>query len=293
VADHRFTVAPGTVLVIDTFAGAVTITPTPDTDQMQIRVLAEATGGKPGAAERWTRDVVVTAEQDRKAVRITVRHRDGPVALDLGSRPLGSIRLAVSVPLHTPLDLTTRSGSIEVGNDLVGDIRARAVIGTLFFGRTQGAIDARVDDGDITVSRASGVVDLRTLRGDIRVGTLFDRSTLETNSGNISIFSAQRQVNARAEAGDITATLAAELSGDSALTTAGGDIRVSVDPTSNFYVRARSVWGRVSSEVPMRTTSGGDGRRKFEGTLNQGGAQISLLASGGNILMTPFEPAND
>ncbi len=285
LAEYRFAVKSGSTLKIESFTGAIKVTPSSRAHEIVVVVQGEATGGGPGDAERWLKDVIVQAALKGRTVSIEVSHRGGSVILDLGSRPTGTVSLEIQVPVQTNLDLVTGSGSIDVGHDLEGSVRARSNIGTLFFGRIYGSIDARVDDGSITVSRAAGVVNLRTLRGDINVGTLHDRATLETSSGNISIFSAQRRVTAKASAGDIIASLSAELAETAILSTSGGNIRVTIDPASNMDLLARSSWGRVTTRLPIMTTSGGPGQRHLEGSLNAGGARVKLTASGGNVVL--------
>lgn len=288
--ERRFTVGSASTFKLDTFAGAIKVTPVADTQEIVIRIQAEATGGRPGAAQRWVEGVVVSSDQQSDAVSVVVRHRSGSVSIDLGEKPTGLVRIDIQVPLSTRLDLTGGSTSIEIGHDLEGDVRIRAAVGSVFLGRMRGNLDLRVDEGDITVSRAGGTVAARTLRGDIDVGTLIRSATLETGSGNISIFSAEQGINAKAAAGDINATVGASLSEDSVLATAGGDIRVAVDAEANLSVRARSVWGRITARLPITTTSGGAGQSRLEGQINRGGPALSLQASGGNILMTALVP---
>lgn len=288
--EHRFAVRPGTTLKLDTFAGAIKVVPTHGTDEIVVRLQAEATGGRPGAAQRWVEGVAVSTAQQEGQVSVVVRHRNGPVSIDLGEKPTGLVRLEIVVPVQTHLDLNAGSASVETGHDLEGDVRIRAAVGTVFLGRTNGQVDVRVDDGNLTVSRATGAVSLRTLRGDISVGTLAASASIETGSGNISIFSAERGINAKAAAGNIDATLGEGLSEDSVLATSGGDIVVAVNTAANVSVRARSVWGKITTRLPITTTSGGAGQSRLEGRINLGGSQLSLHASGGNILMTAVVP---
>ena len=287
--EHRFTVGSGTTLKLDTFAGAIKVVPTAGTDEIVIRLQTEASGGRPGAAQRWMEGVVMSTEQQEGQLSVVIRHRSGPVSIDLGEKPTGLVRLEILVPIRTHLDVNAGSASIATGHDLEGDVRIRVAVGTVFLGRTFGRVSVRVDEGGITVSRATGVVDLRTLRGDIRVGTLAESATLETGNGNISIFSAERGINARAAAGSIEATVGEGLSEDSVLATAGGDIRLAVNSAANVTVRARSVWGRITARLPIVTTTGGAGQSRLEGRINRGGSQLSLHASGGNILMTSVQ----
>lgn len=292
VQERRFAASPGNTLKLEAFAGAIKVTPVANSQEIVVRIKLEATGGKPGAADRWLDDVAVATDQRNGTVSVIVRHRDGPFSLDLVEKPTGVVRFDISVPTSTHLDLTVRNGSIEVGHNLDGDVHARAIFGSMFFGRMAGKVEAQVDDGDLTVSRASGAVSLKTLRGNIDVGTLTGPARLETASGNITIFSAERAINAKASAGDIIATLGAALAEDSVFTTAGGDIRIAVSPSSNLFIRARSVWGKVVTRLPIQTTTGGTGRRKLEGSINQGGSQLYLSASGGNITVTSAELAD-
>lgn len=287
--ERRFAVESGTTLKLDTFAGAIKIVPTAGTDEIVIRLQAEATGGRPGAAQRWMEGVAISTEQQQGQLSVVIRHRNGPVSIDLGEKPTGLVRLEILVPIRTHLDVNGGTASVETGHDLEGDVRIRVAVGTIFLGRTFGRVSVRVDDGGISVSRATGVVDLRTLRGDIRVGTLADSATLETGSGDINIFSAERGIRAKAAAGSIEATVGEGLSEDSVLATSGGDIRVAVNSAANVSVRARSVWGRITARLPIATTAGGAGQSRLEGSINRGGSQLSLHASGGNILMTSVE----
>lgn len=284
-----FPVTPGCQLRLETFSGAVRIVPQAEATAIRLRLHKEATGGRPGAAERWIEDVVISTVQTGNAVTIRITQRGSGIELDFGDRPTGSLQIDVAVPQETSLDLENRNGTIEVGNDLEGDVRARAYAGSLRFGRIVGSVEARVDQGDIIVGRATGRVVARTLRGDIQTGTLFQEASLETSSGNISVFSARRRIDAKAAAGDIDATIAAGLTEDSQLSTSGGNIRLAIEPNARVTVQARAGWGRIISKLDP-TTRAHITRRSFDTQLNAGGTKLLVSASGGNVTLVSTGP---
>ena len=81
--------------------------------------------------------------------------------------------------------------------------------------------------------------------------------------------------------------------GDSDIRTAGGNIVTQIDPAANCVVKASSVWGHVQDKLPLFVESGGNGKSKFAGRLNQGGPVLTLHANGGHVSIMPGETAFD
>lgn len=285
VSEHAFTLAAGGTLKLDAFTGAIHVNPVADTDRVRLVVRQEARARRTEAAERWLAAVDLRCEQVGNTLSIVARHRGSPVSLDFGDQATGSLRFELSVPQNISLDLATRRGAIDVGHDLTGTIRARVLNGSIFLGRVNGSVDAAIDEGDIVVSRATGNVVLKALRGDLNVGTIFGQARLETGSGSIDVFDVRQGLFAKAAAGNITAGFPSELTAEASLTTSGGDIVVSLDPAMNGCISARSTWGRIVARVPLEIKRGGPGQRLLDGRLNAGGPQLTLNASGGNVVM--------
>lgn len=293
VSEHTFTLAAGGTLKLDAFAGVIHVNPVADTDRVHLVVRKEANARHTEVAERWLAAIDLRYEQADNVLSIVVRHQGSSVSLDFGDQATGNLRFELSVPQNISLDLATRRGAIDVGHDLTGTIHARVLNGSIFLGRVNGSVHATIDEGDIVVSRAAGNVTLKALRGDLNVGTIFGQARLETGSGSIDVFDARQGLFAKATAGNITAGFPSELTAGASLTTSGGDIVVSLDPAINGCISARSTWGRVVARVPLEITRGGPGQRLLDGRLNAGGPQLTLSASGGNVVMNAMPTGID
>jgi hypothetical protein len=123
-------------------------------------------------------------EREGEAVRIAAR---GAAWLGWLPRALApELRLEVSVPGHTSVEVVSCRGDVEISG-VRGEVEVRGRAGLLVFSDVRGSIDGRTVLGSIDVKRCRGEVDLVTERGAIEIRDVAGRVAAHTRGGRISI----------------------------------------------------------------------------------------------------------
>ncbi|HEX2854271.1 MAG TPA: DUF4097 family beta strand repeat-containing protein [Opitutaceae bacterium] len=287
---RTFAVGPECSLAIDTYRGGIVVE---EIDEPEIRVTVRMQNDldDEGESNRVLDAVQLEMNPGQNGVTIRVRNPAASAPhLTWRDRALVEVALLVSVPRQCSVNLTTVTGSIQVGN-LTGAMRARAGTGTVSFRHIDGSVNAAVTTGDVLVARCSGAVTVVASRGNIRLGVAGGPADLTASNGDIEIQNAKAGLRAVATAGDVIAGLAPGFTGDADVRTAAGTIVVKLDPAEGYSVQASSVWGRVESKLPMAVSAGASGKSKLSGQINGGGPRLKLHANGGHIKIDRALPA--
>ena len=285
---RAFPVKSGAQLNVEFFRGAITVD---ESDGREINVAAHLEMKTESAAVADRLEAALHLEISADGNTVNVRAGD-PVGrgvhLSLDDDPPVDVDLRIVVPRECSVNLTTRDGSITVGN-LAGRIVARTTTGNIFLKRIEGSIDARAQAGDVTISRCSGEVAASTAKGSIRVGTVGGRAELKNTNGDIEVLAARGGLEATADAGDVTVGFPRGVAGDANVRTGFGNVLAKIDPAANCLVDASSFWGHVQNTLPLTIESGGNGKGKLVGRLNRGGARLTFSANGGHVKIEPGE----
>ncbi|MFH1006740.1 MAG: POTRA domain-containing protein [Candidatus Latescibacterota bacterium] len=202
------------------------------------------------------------AEEILEGLRIAIRREDAAVRIETlypKGRPQGflgalfgggiagkmSVAYEVSVPRKMMLDLTTTNGRVEV-EEVSGQVAAHATNGRIVFREVAGAVRARTTNGGVTIEGLVGTFDVGTTNGSIDV------------------------VWSEGGAGDCRAS------------TTNGRITVRVPMNLSAVLDAATTNGRVWTEIPL-TLEERAGKQKVQGTLGEGGPQLRLRTTNGNI----------
>lgn len=286
--ERTFPVETGCEVRVDSYRGSIHIE---QGDVPEVRVVVEINiSGKTDSVEQRMRSGLnIDIQGDARSVSVIGRNPREQAARFIWEEG-NEIDLAyrVTVPRGSKLTLRIINGSMVVGN-VAADISARLENGTLFFRQIDGSVKASVDNGDIVISRCTGDLHARVLRGLLRAGTLYGKADLKNGSGDVEIMSAQNEVVAHAEAGDLWAGFPSKIGGPAKLSAFGGNVRVQIDPTASCAIAASSSWGRVRTKVPMAFTHGKSGDRDIAARMNSGGPTLTFRASGGHVTIDTGE----
>ena len=205
-----------------------------------------------------------TARAALAATQIDVNERPGVVTIS--SQPTRGrfngveVNYVITVPAGTALTLKTVSGDMTL-KSVSGDVRLRALSGDLVLR------DAKPTD-----------VEIESVSGDITLEQVeTDRMQVNSISGDI-VFKGSLSKNGRYE-----------------LKTNSGDIQVVTDKNASFDVEAGTFSGDVTCDFAMKLRGAassfapgpkGPRRNDIRGTVNDGGAQLSLHAFSGDIQIT-------
>ena len=289
---QMFAVASDCTVNVDLYRGKITVEED-DTPEVRVAVRMEAGADTEGEADRLFRTLQLEIKAEGNTVSVRARNpAETGVRFVWNDRNQIDLTCKITVPRHCSADLRTLAGAITVGR-LTGRVVARTETGNIYIRGIDGSIDANTQFGSVIVAHCTGPAVLKTLQGVIRAGTLGGRATLRNATGDIEVLSACAGVTVYAEAGDARVGFPRNFTGDSDIRTAGGNIVTQIDPAANCVVKASSVWGHVQDKLPLFVESGGNGKSKFAGRLNQGGPVLTLHANGGHVSIIPGETAFD
>lgn len=174
-------------------------------------------------------------------------------------RVSGSVRVRVSVPPGSSLEVETgsgdirtegalariegRSGSGDVVAEHAEDVRLTSGSGDVTFERV-GTIRATAGSGDLRIGDAAARAELRTGSGDISIARAADM-TVVTGSGDVVVEASSGNLSLAAGSGDLTVRQAEE--GEIHAKTASGDVLVGVMSGTAALLDCSSVSGHVTT----------------------------------------------
>lgn len=225
-----------------------------------------------------------------------------------------SISFKIYVPANVSSDLSTSGGNIDLKN-LNGNEKFSTSGGNLAVYEVVGKIDGTTSGGNITIENCKDDIELVTSGGNIDAKNCNGKIKLTTSGGNVSLVALKGTIKANTSGGNIegeeiegelvSATSGgnlqfAHLSGSVEASTNGGNINVAVVKLGE-YVRLTNSGGDVTLDLPKNSSanlhlsadkiktdklenfSGKLEDEKVEGTLNGGGATVTVKADGGRI----------
>jgi len=161
-------------------------------------------------------------------------------------------------------NLSTAGGDIiagKVGGDVVlktagGDIRLDSAEGRVEVGTSGGdiivgdvgkSLNASTSGGDIRISNINGDATASTSGGDVHVGKVAGTAKLSTAGGDIECQGATGEVRASTAGGDIQLVA---ISGSLDASTAGGDIRAELNPDGKANSSLTTAGGELEISLP-------------------------------------------
>ncbi|MGD2041431.1 MAG: DUF4097 family beta strand repeat-containing protein [Anaerolineae bacterium] len=230
--EYGFEVGRSPELEVDNFAGSVTVQ-----------------GGQEG-----TIGVVAIKQasslQNRQRIQVDVSRQGNTVQVRTQvPSPLSNanVRLEITVPAETRLNLDTGAGSIEV-RGIRQSVKVHTGAGSLSLYDVTGSIDADTGAGSVTLTSVQGEITAHSGAGSIDVRDATGRALLDTGTGSID-YQGTPQGECRFESGM-------------------GSIDLRLPATLNMDVDLESGMGTVSVEYEV---AGQVSRQEVKGTIGHGG----------------------
>lgn len=209
-----------------------------------------------------------------------------------------SISYDLTVPEETQASASTGSGGIDI-YDVRRQVDAATGSGSIQIERVGAGAQARTGSGSIIVSSTGGSVTASTGSGRIELTGINGRAEAQTGSGGITVIGATGAVRARAASGhvrvekavgDVTAESASggvEVDGAPKsfhweLSTASGNVRVSLPRDTPFELDAHSSSGSITTSHPL-TVSGTIRRNELRGVSIRPENHIRIRAASGSV----------
>jgi DUF4097 and DUF4098 domain-containing protein YvlB len=260
--DQTVTVARGTRLLIDNFAGEVLV-------------------------RAWDRDSVRV--QARHASRARVNLKTVTTGLRVSSAaehgPPGSVDYEITAPAWMPIKVDGQFNFVTI-EGTQAEVTVETVRGNVVVKGGNG-VTAKSVEGDITVEGAKGKITLNSINQGITITGTSGEIHAETVNGPIALSRMDAStVEASTINGNITYEGSVVNSGRYRLTSHNGTITVAVPESSNATFAVRSYHGGFNSNLPVKGDS--DPREVRKGrrvlfTLGNGSAEFELESFNGGI----------
>lgn len=161
-----------------------------------------------------------------------------------------SVRIEVTVPRETNLDIRTGDGEISLDG-------------------VKGETRLSTGDGNVEARALDGALEATTGDGNLRVDGRFDRLSLKTGDGNIhaEVGSGSKMVSdwsARTGDGDLVLRLPEGFAADLNAHTGDGNIDLDFPVTVSGAVRHSEIRGKINGGGPTLTVHTGDGSIRIE-----------------------------
>ncbi len=191
-------------------------------------------------------DLSVTAQQTGDTISLQVKTPDRHIHFNFGNR---SIRIEISVPQGTALDLSSSDGSMQVSG-VKGEARLLTA------------------DGSIHVDNFDGTLHGHTSDGSIQANGRFDLLDLSSSDGSI------------------TADLwkGSHMNGDWTMRTSDGSITLRVPGDFSAFLDAWTSDGHIDLQLPVEI-SGRVEEKRIRGKLRGGGPTLQIHTSDGSITL--------
>jgi DUF4097 and DUF4098 domain-containing protein YvlB len=279
---RSFDVSPGGRLVLDTDRGSIEIATGPG-NTVEIEALLKADTRDEDKAEEIFDLFELDFEQDDDIIYVTGDYTKPDKKWGFWGRDKNRLRVKflITVPEVFDVTLETSGGSISVA-DLEGAVRAKTSGGSLSFDKIEGPVRGNTSGGSITLAGCVGTADVRTSGGSINIGRVEGDVVAQTSGGSINVEEVMGVIDASTSGGSVTARITEQPEDDCRLTTSGGSVTVYVAPEMGFELDARTSAGHVKTDFPIKV-SGRISKSSLQATINDGGPELYLRTSGGNI----------
>ena len=279
--NESYDVGPGGTLYIESDLGSITIESNSG-NKVEIEVTARLKTNNEDKANDILEDLNIDFEQDGDDVSIFSEFKNRKTWSLWGVTGSSmALEFRVSVPKEYNLDLFTAGGNIEV-DDLKGDIRVETSGGSLSFRSIEGLIEGKTSGGSIALLECNGDVDIKTSGGSITIGDVEGDVQAHTSGGSINVNEVKGVLNASTSGGSIKARINGQPADNCRLTTSGGSVTVYLNRDINIDIDASTSAGHVDTDFPV-TIRGKVRKSSLKGQVNEGGPELYLRTSAGNI----------
>lgn len=257
-------------------------------DRIKGRVLASTSGG-----DIRTNDVAGEVELNTAGGNITTGNIEGDADLSTmgGDIEMGKVMGRVKI--------STMGGMIRVA-DVGKSLSATTYGGDITLGNIGGSAHAQTFGGDIFMKNVSGEAEISTAGGSIYCEGANGRLKVSTAGGDIELKNISGALDAKTASGDITVEFFPSGKGLSKITSALGDVTLTVPQTAKARIEAtirlRGAWGgksehKIHSDFKEESLSENENEKSIKGVyvLNGGGSdqiEIRTINSDIEILRT-------
>jgi len=244
-------------------------------------------GGQVAAlAERFTERLERTLAVD-PTVELSLENTNGGVRVEIWDRSSIEIVAEKSVQVRGAATAQEALDKVQIE---ISESAGRVEIETVYPSASEGFFDwlfGRSDNASVSYELRipkGARLQIRTVNGSVSTHGSEGVQVLRSTNGRIEVAGAASRVEARTTNGSIDVALSSGAEAPEIdLGTTNGGIRLHLPSDVRASLEARTVNGRVSTELPL-TLDGSASRKRLEAQLNGGGAgRIVLRTTNGSI----------
>jgi DUF4097 and DUF4098 domain-containing protein YvlB len=241
----------------------------------------------------WDRqEVKVIATSDNGRLRFSASPQRVSLEVD---RNGGDVQYDVTVPRSTKLSLEAISGSITA-TGVGGEIEAQSVSGYVDISDATREVSAESVSGSVTVANVTGNLSAQSTSGTVSIRNATGDVEAETVSGRI-LLDGIRSTSVRTEtvSGSVSYTGSIDPGGKYSFVSHSGSLRLNLPANLGAVFSVETYNGDIDSDFPV-TMQPGQGRNshdRFEFTIGNGRARVSLETFSGKIIINRVGDAND
>jgi hypothetical protein len=233
----------------------------------------------------------------------------------------GYVDYHILVPEKIELNIFCISGGVII-SDISGGVEINVTSGDLWIKRVKGHLDLETTSGDAEISTIEGGIVASGTSSDLEIFDVKGNVNLSSTSGNASAEDVAGSIQINNTSGDVSLK---EVEGNIEVSTASGDViidqkegglrlesssgdmevKTKIFPQYKYYVETSSGYIRLllpqdsNAEVELETSSGSldcklpltvssVSRNLLKGKLGEGGPQINLITTSGEIELREY-----
>jgi DUF4097 and DUF4098 domain-containing protein YvlB len=310
------------VLRVENARGVVDVRPSDD-GRLHIEAIKIAHSPSPSVTRELSEKTVVETDQFGGTFRIRVRYPSHKVNISLWNDlstdhlPGVEVQLAIEIPAHLAVELSTASGkiltyglggrqtlksasglvqaesakgsvSVTSSSGNVETIDVKSAVLSTSSGRVscdvvRGPLSVTTSSGDVTIQGAQDSVRIRTTVGDIKLARAPRGLDLRTTAGEAEVGAVSGRIRMNSTSGDLAVRLASPMTG-AEIETSSGRVTVQLDPQVACAVLASSTSGEIDFRLPVQTRT--LSRGQVSAVVRGGSAPVNVRSVSGDIYVT-------
>ncbi len=254
-----------------------------DRNEVKIDAVKRSTAGSDEAARKNAARVTIEVNREDGRLTIETKYPEGRNAL---RRFRVSVDYTLTVPVNARLTVNTVSGDISV-SDAAGAAKLASVSGSITAEKMSGGGEFTSVSGSIHLKDVSGDVEVSDVSGEITLSDVSGTVKAEAVSGSITadyLYDAE-SAKISSHSGDIVYDGNVGQNGRYTFETFSGAVTVTLPADAAFDFGCETFSGHIQSDFKAyaEKEGKGPGGHELRGTVNGGGADLSLSSFSGSI----------
>lgn len=177
------------------------------------------------------------------------------------------------------------SGDLDM-SDMSGMVNGKSISGKITVINAAKSVDCNSVSGNLEFTDIGGDADLSTISGDVVLDNCRGNVEAETVSGNVKLLGITKasSVKAKSLSGNVKYFGSIYENGSYTFKSHSGNVTMEIPGNSAFELASKTFSGNIHTDFDI-TISGKLGRRSLRGTVNGGGADISINTFSGDVYL--------